>query len=191
MIEPTEAEKASAAARQKLADIERARLVAAMAICPGGKRFARWVLVDKSGALDNQIAYCADYGDGRGWQPSVQNKERLEDHPGFTTTGGFHYKPMRWNHCFQFIGEVGGTYKPRTAEQLAALRHTRETPMARPQAPSAPPKTPDFNSGAFDQKLGEMNNFNASPKTASSFPAPPTSAPAETEEQRQKRLAGL
>jgi hypothetical protein len=127
MIEPTEAEKASVAARQKLADIERARLVAAMAICPGGKRYARWVLVDKSKTLPDQITYCADYGDGRGWQPSVQNIERMEDHPGFTTTGGFHYKPMRWNHCFNFIGEVGGTYRPRTAEQLAALRHTRET----------------------------------------------------------------
>jgi hypothetical protein len=66
-----------------------------------------------------------------------------------------------------------------------------QTPMDRPQTPSAPPKIPDFNSGNFQQKLGEMNNFNASPKTASSFPAPPTSAPAETEEQRQKRLAGL
>ncbi|QDU03115.1 hypothetical protein V6x_28270 [Gimesia chilikensis] len=124
MATPTQFEIESARAREELAAEERRGLDLAIAECgPGAKRYACWVIRDKTERIPEQRIYCCQRDGVTGWQPGhATSNERLTetDHPGYEING---------ERLFPFRFSIGlhtlNLYKPKSAEQLAEAREKR------------------------------------------------------------------
>lgn len=127
MAEPTDNERRMAEIRHEIAANKEDQMAIAMAILGEAKRYARWVLKDADGLLPDRVYYCADLGDGKGWQPASPNDQerRTTGEPVLTASGEKHFL-FRWRTYFDFIGAADKTYSPKTAEQLADMRVKRE-----------------------------------------------------------------
>lgn len=124
MAEPTQFEIESARAREELAAEEQRGLDLAVAECgPGAKRYACWVIRDKTGRIPEQRIYCCQRDGVTGWQPGhATSDERLTeaDHPGYEINGERLF-PFRFSYGLHTLN----SYKPKSAEQLAEAREKR------------------------------------------------------------------
>lgn len=118
--------------RQEIADKAAHALGCAMrAVGLGARAYGKWTLHDRLGYADDVVIYCRS--DGQGWQPGCDDIHRQLEHFNELIPCTYvllkqgrrviEFSAMyRWEIWFGCLE----TYTSKTAEQLAALRESRE-----------------------------------------------------------------